>query len=91
MPRRGAGTGSVIPFPPTRRHIGSAAGAISGVYGHALASRWLNLTTGFPAPFSIGPSYVLITLFLVAGIALAVIALPGLLAARVSPRAGLQE
>ena len=71
--------------------IGSAVGALSGVYGHALASRWLNLTTGFPAPFSIGPSYVLITLLLVAGIALAVIALPGLLAARVPPRAGLQE
>jgi putative ABC transport system permease protein len=71
--------------------IGSVAGALSGVYGHALASRWLNLTTGFPAPFSIGPAHALITLLLVAGIALAVVALPGLLAARVAPRAGLQE
>jgi putative ABC transport system permease protein len=70
---------------------GGAVGAVNGVYGHALASRWLNLTTGFPAPFSVGLPQVALTLALVAGIALVVIALPGLLAARVPPRASLHE
>jgi putative ABC transport system permease protein len=71
--------------------IGSVIGATVGVYGHALASRWLKLTTGFPAPFSIGSAHVILTLVLVTGIALAVIALPGLVAARVPARASFQE
>ncbi len=71
--------------------IGSGVGVVLGVYGHALASRWLQLTTGFPAPFSFGGVQVLITFLLVAGMALAVIALPGLRAARVPVQAGLQE
>ena len=32
----------------------ASLGALAGVYGHALASRWLRLSTGFPAPFAIG-------------------------------------
>ncbi len=71
--------------------IGCADGAIFGLYGHALASRWLKLTTGFPAPFSLGLVQVLFTLLLVGGIALAVVALPGLSAARVSPQTSFQE
>jgi putative ABC transport system permease protein len=71
--------------------IGSLDGAILGVYGHALASRWLKLSTGFPAPFSLDGSQVLITLASVICIALAVIALPGFAAAQVSPRASFQE
>jgi putative ABC transport system permease protein len=71
--------------------IGCADGAVFGVYGHALASRWLRLTTGFPAPFSLGLTQVLLTLLLVGGIALAVVALPGLSAARVSPQTSFQE
>jgi putative ABC transport system permease protein len=71
--------------------VGSLVGAIVGVCGHALASRFLERTTGFPAPFAIGPVQVLLTLALIAAIALAVIALPGMLAARVSPRTVLQE
>jgi putative ABC transport system permease protein len=71
--------------------IGAAVGAVVGVCGHALASRFLERTTGFPAPFSVGPEQVLITLALIAAIALAVIALPGMIAARVSPRAVLQD
>ena len=62
-----------------------------GVYGHALASRWLQLTTGFPAPFSLAGAQILSTFLLVAGMALAVIALPGLRAARVPAHVGLQE
>jgi ABC-type antimicrobial peptide transport system permease subunit len=71
--------------------VGAVVGAVLGVCGHALASRFLERTTGFPAPFFLGPLQVLLTLALVAAIALAVFALPGMLAARVSPRAILQE
>jgi putative ABC transport system permease protein len=71
--------------------VGSLVGAFVGVCGHALASRFLERTTGFPAPFAVGPAQVLLTLALIAVIALAVIALPGMVAARVSPRAILQE
>jgi putative ABC transport system permease protein len=71
--------------------IGCFDGVILGIYGHALASRWLKLTTGFPAPFSLGGLQVLSTFLLVAGIAMAVIALPGLRAAKVPAHVGLQE
>ena len=71
--------------------VGCIVGALLGLYGHALANRFLQLTTGFPAPFSVGWVQVLLTLALVGGIALTVIALPGLAAARVSPRAGFKD
>jgi putative ABC transport system permease protein len=71
--------------------IGCLAGALLGIYGHALASRWLELSVGFPAPFSLGIGLVLLTLAVVMCIALAVIALPGLVAARVAPRVSFQE
>jgi len=71
--------------------VGCVDGALLGVFGHALASRWLRLTTGFPAPFSVGPVEVLGTLGLVAVVALSVVLIPGLIAARVAPRAGFQE
>jgi putative ABC transport system permease protein len=67
--------------------VGAVVGAVIGVGGHALASRFLERTTGFPAPFALGPLQVLVTLIVVAGIALLVIALPGMLAARVSAKA----
>ncbi len=71
--------------------VGCAVGAVAGVYGHALASRWLRLETDFPAPFQVGLGRVLLTLALLAAIALAVIALPGLVAARAPARASFQE
>jgi putative ABC transport system permease protein len=71
--------------------FGCAIGAIVGVYGHLLASRWLKLTTGFSAPFSLGAPQVLVDVALVGGIGLIVIALPGLLAAHVSSRLALHE
>lgn len=70
---------------------GALVGALVGVCGHALASRFLERTTGFPAPFVLGPVQVLLTLALIGAIALAVIALPGMLAARVPARAVLQD
>ena len=71
--------------------IGCIDGVLLGLYGHALASRWLKQTTGFPAPFSLGETQVLLALAVVTGITLLVIALPGLAAARVPPRVGFQE
>ena len=71
--------------------VGCVDGAILGIYGHVLAGRWLKLTTGFPAPFALGEVELLLTIALVAGIALSVIALPGLSAARVSPEVSFQE
>jgi putative ABC transport system permease protein len=71
--------------------FGCLIGAVLGVYGHVLASRWLKLTTGFSAPFSLGALQVLLDMALVAGIGLVVVALPGLIAARVSSRVALQE
>jgi putative ABC transport system permease protein len=71
--------------------VGCADGAMLGIYGHALAGRWLKLTTGFPAPFSLGEIGLLLTIALLGGIALSVIAVPGLSAARVSPEVGFQE
>ena len=71
--------------------VGCAIGAVAGIYGHALASRWLRLTTGFPAPFAVGIGGVLFTLALLAAIAILVIALPGFVAARAPARKSLQE
>lgn len=71
--------------------VGCLIGGAFGVYGHALASRWLRLTTGFPAPFAVGVAEVLLTLGLLAVIAIAVVALPGLAAARAPARTSFQE
>lgn len=71
--------------------IGCVVGAVLGEYGHVLAGRALRLRTGFPAPFAPGGLQVLIALVLVAGIAMLVIAVPGVLAAKVPPRASFQE
>jgi putative ABC transport system permease protein len=71
--------------------IGCADGAILGIYGHVLASRWLKLTTGFPAPFELGVTQLLLALAIVTAITLLIIAAPGLSAARVPPSLGFQE
>jgi putative ABC transport system permease protein len=71
--------------------IGSVEGATLGFYGHALASRWLLITTGFPAPFGVGLAQVALALVVVVSITLAMIAIPGLAAARVAPRLGFQD
>jgi putative ABC transport system permease protein len=71
--------------------VGCVIGAGAGVYGHALATRWLRLTTAFPAPFAIGLERVFLTLALLGMIAIAVISLPGLAAARAPANASFQE
>jgi putative ABC transport system permease protein len=70
---------------------GCLTGAIAGVYGHLLSDRFLRLTTGFPAPFSIeGFQVAGITLVIVVT-ALAVLTIPGYIASKVPPRLALQE
>lgn len=71
--------------------VGCAIGGVVGIYGHALAGRWLTLTTGFPAPFAVAPTQVALTLTLITVVALAVIAIPGFAASRVPARAGFQD
>jgi putative ABC transport system permease protein len=71
--------------------VGGLDGAVFGVYGHALADQYLRLSGGFPAPFSLGAPQILLTLVVVTALAVAVIALPGLAAASVSPSLSFQE
>ena len=71
--------------------IGCIDGVVLGFYGHALASRWLTLTTGFPAPFSFGDGQVLLSVALVTFITVLTVAVPGRSASRVPPRMSFQE
>jgi len=71
--------------------IGCLDGAILGVYGHALADRYLRVSTGFAAPFSIGTAQIVLTLLIVGGASLAVVAIPGYSAAGVAPELSFQE
>jgi putative ABC transport system permease protein len=71
--------------------IGCFDGVMMGVYAHALGDRYLRANVGFPAPFSAGGEQMALTLLLLLGIALAIVALPGYSAAGVSARASFQE
>jgi putative ABC transport system permease protein len=71
--------------------IGCFDGVVVGIYAHALGDRYLRANIGFPAPFSVGGVQVVLTLLLLLGIALAVIALPGYSAAGVSTQTSFQE
>jgi ABC-type antimicrobial peptide transport system permease subunit len=71
--------------------VGCGVGAVMGLYGHALASRYLQQTTGYPAPFAPGATQLLLAIAFVAGTACAVAAIPGYRAAQVSPRLSFQE
>ena len=71
--------------------IGCFDGVVLGVYAHALGDRYLRGNVGFPAPFSVGGAQVVLTLLVLLGIALAIIALPGYSAAGVSAQASFQE
>jgi putative ABC transport system permease protein len=71
--------------------IGCVDGVMLGLYGHALADRYLRLGTGFPAPFTVGMPQAILTLLVVVGIALVVIALPGYSAAGIEAQTSFQE
>jgi putative ABC transport system permease protein len=71
--------------------VGCLVGAVLGIYGHLLAGRFLRTTTGFAAPFSIETIQLVVAIGLVAGVALAISAVPGYLAAGVPARASFRE
>jgi putative ABC transport system permease protein len=71
--------------------LGAAVGAVFGLAGQVLATRWVTLTTGFPSTFS--PAFVLAALTFagVATVALLVVSIPGYAASRVSPTMSFQN
>lgn len=71
--------------------VGCLIGAVMGVYGQLLTSRYLEVATGYPAPFAPAGAQVLVALALVAGTALLVAAIPGYAAAQVPARVSFQE
>jgi putative ABC transport system permease protein len=71
--------------------IGCLDGAILGLYGHALADYYLRVSTSFPAPFGISAVQILLTLLIVVGVSLAVVAIPGYSATGVPPELSFQE
>lgn len=64
--------------------VGAFVGAAFGLYGQALGTRWLELTTGFPAPYQPAGALALSILAVVSLVALTIATLPGWIAARVS-------
>jgi len=64
---------------------GCSMGAIFGLYGQLVLSHALVSVTAFPVVFSIGIPVAIVSLVVVATIALAMVALPGYLAAQVKP------
>jgi putative ABC transport system permease protein len=70
--------------------VGGALGAALGLLGHALASRWLEIATGFPAPFTVAPAQIVLTVAALAAISLATLAVPGYVATGVQPRTTLR-
>lgn len=71
--------------------LGCTIGALGGVGGHMLGNRWLELTTGFPAPFSLQADATLVTLAAILGGAAMIVAAVGVFAVRVPPGASFGE
>jgi putative ABC transport system permease protein len=71
--------------------LGAALGAVTGLVGHLLCDRWLELTTGFPAPFSPQVGVALVSIGPVIAVAMLLVAVPGYLAARVTPGLTFQD
>lgn len=71
--------------------IGCVDGAALGLYGHALASRWLEASTGFPAPFSVGIGGLLLAPAIVAAVTVLLVGPLGFQSARVQPIAAFQD
>jgi putative ABC transport system permease protein len=70
---------------------GCLTGALFGLYGQVLLSRALSTVTGFPVVYGVAVTVAMTTLIVVTAVAVATVALPGFLAARVKPAAGLQD
>jgi putative ABC transport system permease protein len=71
--------------------VGCLSGAIFGIYGQQLADRALASVINFPVNYSLSPLTALSSLSLVTATALAILALPGYLAAGVPATLALQD
>jgi putative ABC transport system permease protein len=71
--------------------VGCATGAIFGLYGEQLADRALSHAVDFPVVYSVTVPAALSSVALVCASALAILAIPGYLAARVPATLALQE
>ncbi len=67
--------------------IGCSIGALFGLYGQYMLTRWLSDSTGFPTAYAPAITLALSTFAGITLVAVAIAALPGLAAARVSPAA----
>ena len=65
--------------------VGCSIGALFGVLGQFMLTRWLSASTGFPTSYAPAVWLALTTFAGVTLVAVAVAALPGLAAARVAP------
>jgi putative ABC transport system permease protein len=65
--------------------IGCSIGALFGLSGQFMLTRWLSLSTGFPTSYSPAATLALSTFAAVTVVAVVVAALPGFAAARVAP------
>jgi putative ABC transport system permease protein len=70
---------------------GCSIGAVFGIYGQLLLSHALATVTGFPVVFSAEVSIALRSLLAVTAVAVVIVAIPGLLAARARPAISLRE
>lgn len=70
---------------------GCLTGAVFGLYGQVLLSRALATVTGFPVVYGAAVAVAITTLVIVTAVAVATVALPGFLAARVRPAVGLRD
>ena len=71
--------------------IGCSIGALFGLYGQFMLTRWLSDSTGFPTAYAPAGWLALSTFAGITLVAVAIAALPGLAAARVSPAAAPLE
>jgi putative ABC transport system permease protein len=70
---------------------GCSLGAVFGIYGQLLLSHALATVTGFPVIFSAEIPIASASFLLVTAVAVAIVAVPGYLAARVRPAISLQD
>jgi putative ABC transport system permease protein len=70
---------------------GCSIGALFGICGQLLLSRALIVISGFPVVRSVGVSVAIASFVLVTAVAVAIVAVPGYVAARVRPAISLRD
>ncbi len=70
---------------------GCSIGALFGIFGQLLLSRALTVVSGFPVIESVGIPVAIASFVLVTAVAVAIVAVPGYVAARVRPAISLQD